>query len=129
MNKEGLLNLLKELELPEGEYYILGGGSLVMFGIKELTGDLDLCVSEELFEKLRQKYNLLEENKNACGFYNISNAIEVVPNKKDNFNYEIIDGYSVENLEQILTFKKKRSVPKDISDIEKIEKYLDKREN
>ncbi len=30
MNKEELLNLVESLELPRGEYYILGGGSLVM---------------------------------------------------------------------------------------------------
>ena len=31
MNKEELLKLLESLELPRKEYYILGGGSLVMF--------------------------------------------------------------------------------------------------
>lgn len=31
MNKEELLNLVESLDLPKGEYYILGGGSLVMF--------------------------------------------------------------------------------------------------
>ena len=31
MNKEKLLKLLESLELPRKEYYILGGGSLVMF--------------------------------------------------------------------------------------------------
>lgn len=30
MNREKLLNLLESLELPKNEYYILGGGSLVM---------------------------------------------------------------------------------------------------
>lgn len=31
MNKEELLKLLESIELPKKEYYILGGGSLVMF--------------------------------------------------------------------------------------------------
>ena len=31
MNKEELLKLLESLKLPKNEYYILGGGSLVMF--------------------------------------------------------------------------------------------------
>ncbi len=34
MNKEELLNLVESLNMPRDEYYILGGGSLVMFGIK-----------------------------------------------------------------------------------------------
>ncbi len=31
MNKEELLKLVDNLNLPKSEYYILGGGSLVMF--------------------------------------------------------------------------------------------------
>ena len=31
MNKEELLKLVESLNLPKNEYYILGGGSLVMF--------------------------------------------------------------------------------------------------
>ena len=94
------------------------------FGIKDTTGDLDLCVSEELFETLKEKYNLTDDVKNECGFYRISDVIEVIHNKKEDFNYDEVDGYWIENLEQILAFKKKRNTPKDIPHIEKIEKYL-----
>ncbi len=83
-----------------------------------------MCVSEELFETLKERYNLTEDMKNECGFYHISDMVEIVPNKKEDFNYDEIDGYLVENLEQILAFKKKRSAPKDIPYIEKIEKYI-----
>lgn len=31
MNKDELLTLLESMELPKTEYYILSGGSLVMF--------------------------------------------------------------------------------------------------
>lgn len=31
MNREELLKLVDSLNLPKSEYYILGGGSLVMF--------------------------------------------------------------------------------------------------
>lgn len=69
MNKEELLKLVESLRLPKEEYYILGGGSLVMFGIKETTSDLDLCVSEELFARLKEEYSLNEKDKNEYGFY------------------------------------------------------------
>ena len=122
MNKEELLKLVESLKLPKDEYYILGGGSLVMFGIKDTTGDLDLCVSDELFERLKKEYNLVE--KNECGFYSISDVIEIIPNPKEEFTCEVIDGYQVEELRRILEFKKKRRAPKDILYIEKIEEYL-----
>lgn len=89
---------------------------------------MDLCVSEELFETLKEKYNLKDEDKNECGFYHITDMIEVVSNKKEDFNCEEIDRYYVEDLEQILAFKKKRSAPKDIPYIEKIEQYLKSKE-
>ena len=49
MKKIELLNLLKELNFPKDEYYVLSGASLVLRGIREEAGDLDLCISEELF--------------------------------------------------------------------------------
>lgn len=125
MNKEELLKLVDSLDLKKGEYYILGGGSLVLFGIKDTTSDLDLCVSEEQFEILKRKYNLKEEDKNECGFYHISDIIEVVPNKKSEFQMEEVDGYNVEPIKKILEFKLKRNAPKDQVHIEKIKKYLE----
>ena len=49
MNKEELIKLIENLNLPKDEYYILSSGVLVLYGLRDLAGDLDLCVSEELF--------------------------------------------------------------------------------
>lgn len=125
MNKEELLKLVESLDMPKDEYYILGGGSLVMFGIKDTTADLDLCVSEELFARLKEEYKIEEKDKNECGFYRISDLIEVVSNPKEKFTMEKIEGYNVEELNRILDFKKKRNAPKDQPYIEKITKYLE----
>jgi len=108
MNKEELLNLLDTLELPKTEYYILSSGSMLLYGLREIAGDLDLCVSNELFEQLKEKYDLKESDKNECGFYHISKEIEIVPNSKENFKMEYKDGYPVESLRTILAFKEKR---------------------
>ena len=129
MNKEELLKLVESLNIPKDEYYILGGGSLVMFGIKETTSDLDLCVSNELFAKLKEKYNLDEKDKNECGFYQISDIIEIIPNPKEEFTAQEIDGYKVEELKRILEFKKKRNALKDKPYIEKITQYLEGKKN
>lgn len=129
MNKEELLKLVESLNIPKDEYYILGGGSLVMFGIKETTSDLDLCVSNELFAKLKEKYNLDEKDKNECGFYQISDIIEIIPNPKEEFTAQEIDGYKVEELKRILEIKKKRNALKDKPYIEKITQYLEGQKN
>ena len=124
MNKEELLKLLKTLNLPEGDYYILGGSSLVIYGLKATTGDLDLCVSYELFQTLIETYNIDLSKVNHCGFYPLNNLIEVVPNKKQELTYKIVDGLPVEDLNTILEFKKQRNAEKDRDIIPKIEEYL-----
>lgn len=124
MNKRELLKLLDSLNLPKTEYYILSSGSMLLYGLRDIANDLDLCVSNELFEILKEKYNLNENNKNDSGFYKISKDIEIVPNDKKNFKMDYIDEYPVEKLKTILEFKEKRNLPKDKKDIENIKKYL-----
>ena len=97
-----------------------------MCGLRETTADLDLCVSIFLFKKLREKYNLKEEDKNDCCFYRISEKVEIVPSEKSNFTMMEVDEYYIENLRRILNFKKSRNIPKDQSDLTNIENYLNK---
>lgn len=124
MKKIELLNLLKELNFPKDEYYVLSGASLVLRGIKEEANDLDLCISAELFNQIKDKFNLTDERKNECGFYKINNNLEIVVDKKEDFKMEIGEKYNLEDLQTILDFKLKRNKPKDKDDIENIKKYL-----
>ena len=124
MKKIELLNLLKELNFPKDEYYVLSGASLVLRGIRKEANDLDLCISEELFNEIKDKYNLAEGNKNECGFYKINDNLEIVVNKKEDFKMEIGEKYNLEDLQTILDFKIKRNLPKDKKDIENIKRYL-----
>ena len=126
MKKIELLNLLEELDFPKDEYYVLSGASLVLRGIKEEANDLDLCISAELFNQIKDKFNLTDERKNECGFYKINDNLEIVVDKKEDFKMEIGEKYNLEDLQTILDFKLKRNKPKDQKDIENIKKYLEK---
>ena len=125
MNKSELLKLLKKLNFPKDEYYVLSGASLVIRGIREEAGDLDLCISEELFEDIKEKYELTEDKKNSCGFYKISDNLEIVVDQKEKFKMEVGEEYNLEDLNTILNFKVKRNAAKDQKDIENIRKYLE----
>lgn len=63
------------------------------------------------------------------GFYQISDIIEIIPNPKEDFIAEEIDGYKVEELKRILNFKKKRDELKDRPYIDKITQYLEGHKN
>lgn len=51
MNKDEVIKQLRILDLPKEEYYVLSGASLVLRGIRKKCSDIDLCISEELFNK------------------------------------------------------------------------------
>ena len=87
MNKNDVLKILKELDFPTDEFYLLSGGSLVLRGIRDVCSDVDLCISTELFEQIKDKYHLTDDKKNDFGFYRLSDNIEVVVNDKDDFKY------------------------------------------
>lgn len=124
VNKEQILKLLSKLNFPKDEYYVLSGASMVIRGIRKQAKDLDLCISKELFKKIKDKYSLSEDKKNEYGFYHISDLIEVVVNNKEDFNMEVCNPYNLEDLNTILKFKIKRNTQKDQIDIEKIKEYL-----
>jgi len=124
MNKQELLKLVDSLELPKSEYYILSSGCLLLYGLREKANDLDLCVTERLFEGLKNKYNLTEKDKNECGFYKINDLVEVVVTGKFPFEYDIKDGYPVQKIEMILKSKQNSNREKDKIDVVNITNYL-----
>ena len=129
MNKEQLIAILNELNFPIGDYYLLSSGCLMLYGIRDKINDIDLCISEELFNNIKEKYNLTEDKKNECNFYKVNDYLEVVVNKKEDLNYDIKDDIPVEKLTSILEYKIKRNLDKDKLDIKKIQDYLQSKEN
>lgn len=129
MNKEQLLLLVDSLELPKEEYYILSSGCLLLYGLREKVKDLDLCVSTELFEDMKRRFDIDLASKNDCGFYRLSDLVEVVVNDKKGFHRDFKDGYPVEPLQNILVYKVNRNLPKDQVDIDNIKSYLNSQKN
>ena len=88
-------------------------------GIRETTADLDMCITNELFEIFKEKYNVQKSDKLINNLYYINHLVEFFV--EDDFKYEMIEGYPCETLESIIKFKKEKGRPKDIIDLEKIE--------
>ena len=124
MNKEQLIEKLKELNFPVGDYYLLSSGCLMLYGLRDKIGDIDICVSKNLFSQIKDKFNLTIDKKNEWGFYKINDYLEIVVNKNKEMIYDIKDGIPVEKLTTILNFKLKRNLEKDKEDIINIQNYL-----
>jgi hypothetical protein len=66
MQFEKLLNELKKLNLPPDEFAITSSGCLAVRGIRE-ANDLDLVVSDKLFDDLSKRKNIIKEfNTTLC---------------------------------------------------------------
>ena len=59
MNKEELIELIKNLKIDKDEFWILSSGALVIRGICPDAGDLDIAVTEKGLQQLKENYNLI----------------------------------------------------------------------
>jgi hypothetical protein len=122
MNKEELINLIDSLDMPKNMYRVNSGGALLIMGIREKTADLDMCITNELFEIFKSKYDVRKKEDSIYNLFYVNDLVEFFV--EDDFEYTMIDNYPCETLESILRFKEKNRRPKDLIDIENINKYL-----
>ena len=125
------LKELKNLNFPLGEYVIVSSGSMAIRGIRECS-DLDLLVSDSLFEILSQKYPVIEmQNLSKVTIGNIeclhikNNPEDLYPTERQVREADLIEGFPFQNLETCVYFKEREGREKDLRDISLIKKFLD----
>lgn len=132
MNIKEAFTKIKEVELPEGSYVVFGSFPLAVAGIRE-TYDIDIFVSEEEFQKLRESgwQVVHKENSGAFLAYDIFEAFKSWNTNTYNPTFTevlsgatLIEGIRVASLEEVLKWKKAFSRPKDLADVKVIEEYL-----
>ena len=129
-------DLVRSLNLPLGEYAITSGGPLGIRGLR-LISDVDLVVSDDLWDKLKTKGAVITQDGitklkivtgqvEALGkgsFYH--NHKKGDPSVSEQIkNAEMIEGLPFVKLEYILHFKEKMDREKDIKDIKLIKSFL-----
>ena len=60
MNKEELIKLIESLKVNKEEYWILSSGALVIRGIYQDAGDLDIAVTEKGLQELKNNMKPLK---------------------------------------------------------------------
>ena len=126
MNLEEYKNRLNSLGIEKEDYIIISGGSMLFHGLKETTGDIDIKVTPEVFEKLKKKY-VFKKSPKFDYLYEMYDDVEIAVQPYDESYFDVMDGYRVEKLEIELKWKKEHKREKDIDAIKKIEDYLNDR--
>jgi hypothetical protein len=130
-----LLEELKKLNLPKGKFAIFGSGPMWPAGLKE-PGDLDVIVTEDIFDDFRQKPEFKLGTEKGNYEYLERDGMEFCKNwypgeewgiEKLINEAEIINDLPFVKLEKVLKWKKIHNREKDQKDIELIEEYLNKK--
>ncbi len=129
-NIHTFLEELKALQFPIGEYVIVSSGPMAIRGIRECS-DIDLIVSDKLFEELSQKYPVIKGTHvskidigNISCMHRTDNPDDLYPTKKQIAEAEMIEGFPFQSLETCLYFKENSDREKDKNDVKLIKEYL-----
>lgn len=125
MNKKELIELIRTLKLNKNEYWILSSGALVIRGILQDAGDLDIAITEKGLQELKVNYDLKEKGNN---WYEINEKIECVLETREQWKIEKYGEYYLQSLDMYYKFLKNSEREKDKKRIPLIEKYLENRE-
>lgn len=127
MTKKDILDILEKYDFDKKEFIILSGASLVLQNVKEETRDIDITVSEYLYNKLLNDYNcIFEKEVNNYLVWFIDDIINFSIHYYDEIEYIDYNGYKIQSLESILKLKESLNRDKDKSDIEKIKRLIKK---
>jgi hypothetical protein len=130
-----LFGKFRKLNLPTTEYAIVSGGPLAIRNIKK-TRDVDVIVTEKLWGKLKDKYEVIKaENKDIkvevikpiedVDILRILSEMPGQPTFDEQLQQtETIGNLSFQNLNHCLWFKKHSNREKDKKDIELVKIYL-----
>ncbi len=130
-----IFDQVKSLNLPLGQYAVVGGGVLATHGIRDFK-DIDILITRELFDELKKIGWTIKVTSG--GSTNVVNGIvEAGPDIIYCKNYEpdiakvikeadIINGIPFMNLHELVKFKKALGREKDLVDVGLVEEYWEK---
>ena len=55
LNKEEIIRLLKEAAFDSNEYWVTSGAAMVLYGIKDVTRDIDLGCTSRMADDLENQ--------------------------------------------------------------------------
>ena len=123
MNKAQLLEKLRRIDLPPTEYWLVAGGAMVLYGLRETTADIDLGCTTSLADELERRGCPTIRMEDGTRKISLDAGCELF----ENWIYdrvEMIEGIPAISLQGLLAMKQALGREKDFADIEKIQMYL-----
>ena len=125
MDKSGILNCLSEFPYDRNEYWVITGGAMVLYGIREQTSDIDLGCSKRLADHLEADGYLFRRTDNGNRWFKYGENIEIFEEWIMD-SIEKVYGFNVVSIKGLIEMKQDLGRDKDIKDIELIKAFLNR---
>lgn len=126
MNRTEIMQRLERLKFDRAGYWLVAGGAMVLYGLREETGDIDLGCRSELADELERQGYPVTRMSDGTRKIQFEAGIELF----ENWLYdrvEYVEGIPVISLRGLLAMKRALGREKDQADIKRMEDFIQKR--
>lgn len=123
MNRQEILEQLEAFPYDRNEYWVITGSAMVLYGIREQAGDIDLGCSAKMADLLESDGYLFGRTKDGNRWFKVGESIEIFESWLYDSVVEI-DGFQVISPGGLIEMKKHIGREKDFRDIALIESFL-----
>lgn len=123
MKRAEIIEKLRAFPYDSSQYWVITGGAMVLYGIRDEATDIDLGCTSEMANRLESEGFLHKFTSDGNRWFKLGGDIEVFENwlcdKADS-----VEGIPVISLCGLLEMKKSLGRPKDRADAELIEGFI-----
>lgn len=123
MKKAEMIEKLKAFPYDPAEYWVITGGAMVLYGIREESSDIDLGCTAGLANQLEQEGYLYKVTDDGNRWFKLGEDIEVFENWLFD-TVDHVDGIPVISVQGLIEMKKDLGREKDLRDIALINDFL-----
>lgn len=126
MKREEILRTLESFPYDKSEYWLITGAAMVLFGMREETGDIDLGCTEKMADELEKEGYLYRRTENGRRWFRYSEEIEIFEEWKTG-PLVSFEGLQLLSPEGLIAMKEELGREKDFRDIALIREWLSER--
>lgn len=123
LTKKDIIQLLNQASFDPNEYWVTTGAAMVLYGIKEMTRDVDLGCTTKMADQLEKEGYYVEVAPNGNRRIVFSPLIEIYENWIADKVVSVEDIPTV-SIDGLIAMKKQIGRKKDAEDIALIQKFL-----
>jgi len=125
LDRRQICDTVRNFPFSRDTFWLVMGGALVIYGIRDFTNDIDIGCTEGLFNQLKEEGYETHLSKSGLIRIDYSQVVHIYKNwMVDRINY--IDDCPVSDLESIIKIKNQFGREKDIEDIALIFQYQER---